>query len=73
MAAISKRAAGGGGWKYANECARVQPCGDGWPSVGPELRPVAYCHVVFTLPAATGAIAFHDKAAVYDLPVQDSR
>ena len=29
--------------------------------------PVPYYHVVFTLPAAIGAIAFHNKAAVYDL------
>jgi hypothetical protein len=29
--------------------------------------PVAYYHVVFTLPAAIGAFAFHNKAAVYDL------
>ena len=32
-----------------------------------ELLPVPYYHVVFTLPAAIGAIAFHNKAAVYDL------
>ena len=32
-----------------------------------ELLPVPYYHVVFTLPAAVGAIAFHNKAAVYDL------
>ena len=32
-----------------------------------ELLPVAYYHVVFTLPAAIGAIAFHNKTAVYDL------
>ena len=32
-----------------------------------ELLPVAYYHLVFTLPAAIGAIAFHNKAAVYDL------
>ena len=32
-----------------------------------ELLPVAYYHVVFTLPAALGAIAFQNKAAVYDL------
>ena len=32
-----------------------------------ELLPVAYYHVVFTLPAAIGAIAFQNKAAVYDL------
>ncbi len=31
-----------------------------------ELLPVPYYHVVFTLPAAIGAIAFHNKAAVYD-------
>src|SRR6516162_307872 len=28
---------------------------------------VAYYHLVFTLPAAIGAIAFHNKAVVYDL------
>ena len=32
-----------------------------------ELLPVAYYHVVFTLPAAVAEIAFHNKAAVYDL------
>src|SRR5208282_2348536 len=32
-----------------------------------ELLPVPYYHVVFTLPAAIAAIAFHNKAAVYDL------
>jgi Zn finger protein HypA/HybF involved in hydrogenase expression len=32
-----------------------------------ELLPVPYYHVVFTLPAVIGAIAFQNKAAVYDL------
>ena len=32
-----------------------------------ELLPVPYYHVVFTLPAAIGAIAFQNKAVVYDL------
>jgi hypothetical protein len=32
-----------------------------------ELMPVPYYHVVFTLPAAIGAVAFQNKAAVYDL------
>ena len=32
-----------------------------------ELLPVPYFHVVFTLPAAIGAVAFQNKAAVYDL------
>jgi hypothetical protein len=32
-----------------------------------QLLPVPYYHVVFTLPAPIGAIAFHNKAAVYDL------
>jgi hypothetical protein len=32
-----------------------------------ELLPVRYYHVVFTLPASIGAIAFQNKAAVYDL------
>lgn len=30
-----------------------------------ELLPLAYYHVVFTLPASIGDIAFHNKAAVY--------
>jgi hypothetical protein len=32
-----------------------------------DLLPVGYFHVVFTLPAAIADIAFHNKAAVYDL------
>jgi hypothetical protein len=32
-----------------------------------ELLPVSYYHLVFTLPASIGAIAFQNKAAVYDL------
>jgi hypothetical protein len=32
-----------------------------------DLLPVAYYHVVFTLPAAVGAIAFQNKAVVYDI------
>lgn len=32
-----------------------------------DLLPVGYFHVVFTLPAETAAIAFHNKALVYDL------
>ena len=32
-----------------------------------ELLPVSYFHVVFTVPAAIAAIAFQNKAAVYDL------
>jgi hypothetical protein len=32
-----------------------------------ELLPVPYYHVVFTLPAAIGALAFANKAVVYDL------
>jgi len=32
-----------------------------------DLLPVAYYHVVFTLPAQIAAIAFHNKAVVYDL------
>ncbi len=31
-----------------------------------ELLPVPYYHVVFTLPAQIGDIAYHNKAAVYD-------
>ena len=33
-----------------------------------ELLPAPYYHIVFTLPASIGAIAFQNKAAVYDLP-----
>ena len=32
-----------------------------------ELLPLEYYHVVFTLPAEIGDIAFHNKAAVYDI------
>ena len=32
-----------------------------------DLLPVPYYHVVFTLPAAIGDIAYHNKAVVYDL------
>jgi hypothetical protein len=32
-----------------------------------ELLPVPYYHVVFTLPAAIGALAFANKAVAYDL------
>ena len=32
-----------------------------------DLLPVGYFHVVFTLPAEVAAIAFHNKAQVYDL------
>jgi hypothetical protein len=32
-----------------------------------ELLPVPYYHLVFTVPASIGAVAFHNKAAVYDL------
>lgn len=32
-----------------------------------DLLPVGYFHVVFTLPAEIGEIAFHNKAPVYDL------
>jgi hypothetical protein len=32
-----------------------------------ELLPVPYFHVVFTLPAALGAVAYQNKARVYGL------
>jgi Putative transposase len=32
-----------------------------------DLLPVPYYHVVFTLPAAIAAIAYHNKAVIYDL------
>ena len=31
------------------------------------MLPVGYFHVLFTVPAKVGVIAFHSKAAVYDL------
>src|SRR3981081_899829 len=36
---------------------------------GPQdaLLPVAYFHIVFTLPAAIADIAYHNKAVIYDL------
>jgi hypothetical protein len=33
-----------------------------------ELLPVSYYHVVFTLPAPIGDLAYHNKAVVYDHP-----
>ena len=35
-----------------------------------ELLPVAYFHVVFTLPAILAALAYHNKSAVYDILFQ---
>src|SRR5215210_985832 len=32
-----------------------------------DLLPVGYFHVVFTLPAEVAAVAFHNKAVIYDL------
>jgi hypothetical protein len=32
-----------------------------------ELLPVAYFHIVFTLPSAIGDIAYQNKAVIYDL------
>jgi hypothetical protein len=32
-----------------------------------ELLPVPYFHIVFTLPAAIGDIAYHNKRTIYDL------
>jgi len=32
-----------------------------------ELLPIAYFHVVFTLPSAIGDIAYQNKAVIYDL------
>jgi hypothetical protein len=32
-----------------------------------DLFPVAYFHVVFTLPAAIANIAYQNKAAIYDI------
>src|SRR5436305_12593222 len=37
-----------------------------------ELLPVPYFHVVFTLPSAIGAIAYQNKAVIYDLLLRAS-
>ena len=37
----------------------------GWLHARPNCLPVPYFHVVFTLPAPVGAVAFQNKAAVY--------
>ena len=41
--------------------------GTGWPTREADLLPVAYFHVVFTLPAESPTIAYQNKAVVYDL------
>jgi hypothetical protein len=48
-------------------CPKCQgPAREAWVAARrAELLPVAYFHVVFTLPAPVGAIAFQNKAAVY--------
>jgi hypothetical protein len=38
-----------------------------------ELLPVPYFHIVFTLPAAIGGIAYQNKAVIYDLLFKASR
>ena len=47
--------------------ARARRRGDGSQTARPNSCRFLIYHVVFTLPAAIGAIAFHNKAAVYDL------
>lgn len=44
-----------------------QACRDWLAARQDELLPVAYFHVVFTLPAEVAAIAFQNKAAVYPI------
>ena len=44
--------------------------GSGWPTARPSCLPVPYFHVVFTLPAPIADIAYQNKAAIYDHPVQ---
>jgi len=39
----------------------------GSPSARPELLPVPYFHLVFTLPAPIADIAYQNKAVIYDL------
>lgn len=39
----------------------------GWPNGRPTCCRSAYFHVVFTLPAEIGEIAWQNKAVVYDL------
>ena len=41
--------------------------GSGLPRARPICCRSAYFHVVFTLPAETAAIAYHNKAVIYDL------
>jgi hypothetical protein len=50
-------------------CPKCQwPAAERWKAArGTELLPVPYFHVVFTLPAAIGAIAYQNKAKVYGL------
>src|ERR1700736_4255034 len=50
-------------------CPKCQgPAAERWLAAREaELLPVAYFHVVFTLPSQVGAIAYQNKAAVYGL------
>ena len=47
--------------------ARARPRGRWLAEREAELLPHPYYHVVFTLPAAIGDIAFQNKAVIYDL------
>jgi hypothetical protein len=39
----------------------------GWPRVPPELLPVPYFHIVFTLPHEFSALILQNKRLLYDL------
>jgi hypothetical protein len=64
-----------GHWRIAYNRCRTRPgpprqgaaAPPGRPQRAPDLLPVGYFHVVFTLPAEIADIAYHNKAAVYDL------
>src|SRR4029453_121586 len=64
-----------GHWRIAYNSCRSRHCprcqgaaARAWLAErGAALLPVGYFHVVFTLPAEVAAIAFHNKALVYDL------
>ena len=55
--------------RHCPKCQR-QACRDWLAERQAELLPVAYFHVVFTLPAQIAAIAFQNKAMVYTILFQ---
>ena len=54
--------------RHLRHCPKCQAAAAQWlEDREAELLPVPYYHVVFTLPASIGAVAFQNKGAVYDL------